>query len=67
MRGSGGGTWCLVGGGAAALAIVVLGLPAAAQAQDSAGRSPDAWHRTAERGRPDGLHLLQTGGFSCLT
>lgn len=39
----------LFGGGAAALAIVLLGLPAAAQAQGSAARSRDAWHRTAHR------------------
>jgi Metallo-peptidase family M12 len=49
MRCAGGRRSCLFGGGAAALAIVVLGLPAAAQAQDSAARSRDAWHRTAQR------------------
>jgi hypothetical protein len=41
-------------GGVAALAIVVLGLPAAAQAQDSAARSRDAWHRTAQHGPAPG-------------
>jgi Metallo-peptidase family M12B Reprolysin-like len=54
MRRAGGGRSHLFVGGAAALAIVVLGLPAAAQAQDSAARSRDAWHRTAQRGPAPG-------------
>jgi hypothetical protein len=49
MRWAGGRRSRLFGGGATALAIVVLGLPAAAEAQDSAARSRDAWHRTAQR------------------
>jgi len=49
MTRAGGRRSRLFGGGAAALAIVVLGLPAAAQAQDSAARSRDAWHRVAQR------------------
>ena len=54
MRGSGGRRSRRFGGGVVALAIVVLGVPAAAQAQDSAARSRDAWHRTAERGPASG-------------
>ena len=49
MTRAGGRRSRLFGGGAAALAIGVLGLPAAAQAQDSAARSRDAWHRTPQR------------------
>jgi hypothetical protein len=47
----------LFGGGAAALAILVLGLPAAAQAQNSAARSRDAWDRTAQRAPAPGQRV----------
>lgn len=57
MRRAGGGRSGLFGGGAAALAIVVLGLPAAAQAQDSAARSRDAWHRTFQRAPAPGRQV----------
>jgi hypothetical protein len=54
MRGSGSRRSRLFWGGAAALAIVVLGLPAVAQAQDSAARSRGAWQRTAQHGPAPG-------------
>jgi reprolysin-like metallo-peptidase family M12B len=54
MRGCGSSWSRRFGSGAVALAIVVLALPAAAQAQDSAARSRDAWHRTAQRGPAPG-------------
>jgi Metallo-peptidase family M12B Reprolysin-like len=54
VRGCGSSWSRRFGSGAVALAIVVLALPAAAQAQDSAARSRDAWHRTAQRGPAPG-------------
>jgi hypothetical protein len=57
MRRAGGRRSCLFGGGAAALAILVVGLPAAAQAQTSAARSRDAWDRTAQRAPAPGKQV----------
>jgi Metallo-peptidase family M12B Reprolysin-like len=54
MRWAGGARSRVVAGGAAALAILVMAVPAAAQAQDSAARSRGAWHRTAQRGPAPG-------------
>ena len=54
MRWAGGARSRVVAGGAAALTILVVAAPAAAQAQDSAARSRDAWQRTAQRGPAPG-------------